>query len=304
MVESNSRRRGNWLLSEQCKKEKKMNITDKNNWAFKGFLTQQDQVVAHNVSLDRVGIIGGVLDGAWIGRNEANVQHVRRSAEEITLQLQARLDYLKCVCVSLRQAGQNVVARVNWAAYTSVDHDVGYEFSASSDNRVMIATSPDGDGYGVSELYLSVLHQEGGTAYACCNGSNMVIDVATRTAAIGGVAAFITGATAAVTAATASGGALAAIGAAGTGIGAALGGVIGSGIGIASGGTAIIGTIPLTIGGGALGGSVATTIASTCASALGIATAPAWAVPVAVCGGVAALGAGVFGLGRHCRWWK
>lgn len=127
--------------------------------------------------------------------------------------------------------------------------------------------------------------------------------IATCVAAAGGAAACGAGVTAAVTAATATTGTIAAIGAAGTGIGATVGGILGAGIGLVSGGTGIAATVPFAIGGGALGGSAATAIASTCASALGIATAPVWAVPVAVGGGITVVGAGVFGLGRHCRWW-
>ena len=127
--------------------------------------------------------------------------------------------------------------------------------------------------------------------------------IATCVAAAGGAAACGAGVTAAVTAATATTGTIAAIGAAGTGIGATVGGILGLGIGLVSGGTGIAATVPFAIGGGALGGSAATAIASTCASALGIATAPVWAVPVAVGGGITVVGAGVFGLGRHCRWW-
>ena len=84
---------------------------------------------------------------------------------------------------------------------------------------------------------------------------------------------------------------LATISAGGTVAGGMTGGIIGSGIGIATCGTAIVGTIPLISIGAISGGSLALNVATF----LGIgATAPAWAFPVSIAGGVIFVGAGSY----------
>ena len=75
------------------------------------------------------------------------------------------------------------------------------------------------------------------------------------------------------------------ISAAGTVIGGVAGSIVGSTIGIATGGTAIAGTIPVAIAGSALGSHL-----GTAAAFFGIGTAPFWAVPLAVVGGIIAVG--------------
>ena len=75
------------------------------------------------------------------------------------------------------------------------------------------------------------------------------------------------------------------ISAIGATIGSATGSVVGSGIGIATGGAAISGTIPMAAAGAAIGGWAGPALAF-----FGIGTAPVWAVPLAVAGGVVTLG--------------
>ena len=78
------------------------------------------------------------------------------------------------------------------------------------------------------------------------------------------------------------------ISAIGATIGGASGAMVGSGVGIATGGAAISGTIPMAATGAAIGGWAGPALA-----VFGIGTAPAWAVPLAVAGGVVTLaGAG------------
>ena len=126
-------------------------------------------------------------------------------------------------------------------------------------------------------------------------------------AALTGIGAAATGATAAavgvattVTTAGVSGTAIAGTGATIGGlIGGVGGAVVGSGVGIATGGTAIAGTVPLAIGGAAGGATIGGTIATTVAGWIGVpiattttvVSAPVWAIPLAVAGGVAAVGA-------------
>ena len=116
-----------------------------------------------------------------------------------------------------------------------------------------------------------------------------------------GTAACAAGATAAITGATVTGGTVAAIGTAGSVIGGAVGAVLGSSVGIVTLGTGFAGTIPLAIGGSALGGSAATAAATTIGAAFGLATAPVWAVPLAVGGAVVSLGAGATYLFRKIK---
>ena len=81
------------------------------------------------------------------------------------------------------------------------------------------------------------------------------------------------------------------ISAIGATIGGATGAVVGSGVGIATGGAAISGTIPLAAAGAAIGGWTGPALA-----VFGIGTAPAWAMPLAVAGGVGS----VVGAGYLC----
>lgn len=95
----------------------------------------------------------------------------------------------------------------------------------------------------------------------------------------GGTAATAVGVIAAGTSATG------AISAAGAAIGGVAGGVLGSSVGLATGGAGMVATVPFAAAGAAIGGWAGPALAL-----VGIGTAPAWAVPVAICGGVVALG--------------
>lgn len=104
---------------------------------------------------------------------------------------------------------------------------------------------------------------------------NSIIGVAIA----GGSAASATGIVAAGASAT---GTISAVGAA---IGGVAGGVFGSGVGLATGGVGMAATIPFATAGAAIGGWAGPALA-----VLGIGTAPAWAVPAAIGGGVVAAG--------------
>ena len=109
---------------------------------------------------------------------------------------------------------------------------------------------------------------------------NTIENVALGATTIGGTAATAAGIVAA--GATSSG----ALTAAGAVVGGVTGGVVGSSVGLATGGFGMVATIPFATGGaaiGAWGGSALTAV-------LGIGTAPVWAVPVAVGGGVVVVG--------------
>lgn len=78
------------------------------------------------------------------------------------------------------------------------------------------------------------------------------------------------------------------ISAAGAAIGGVAGGVLGSGVGLATGGVGMAATVPFAAAGAAIGGWAGPALAL-----VGIGTAPAWAVPVAIGGGVVAIGGAV-----------
>ncbi len=127
-----------------------------------------------------------------------------------------------------------------------------------------------------------------GTLREDSNGSKSNLEnAAIGTTIVGGSTAAVIGGIAAASATT---GAISAAGAAIGGVaGGIAGGLVGSGIGIASGGTAIAGTVPLAAGGAALGSSCGA-LAGPALAFFGIGTAPVWAVPAAIAGGVFAVG--------------
>lgn len=136
-------------------------------FSFNEFLTSEFQVVARAVNIDDLDVLGGSFQGAWIWgcdpnvRKPAQVTNVQRAekdgARELLLQLQSDYDeYLKVVHVTLRQRGDDVVARADWACWESGStHEIGYDFEINRGNQVPIATSATGQGYGVSELRLA-----------------------------------------------------------------------------------------------------------------------------------------------------
>ncbi len=115
---------------------------------------------------------------------------------------------------------------------------------------------------------------------------NAVIGIAVA----GGTVASAVGIAAAGTSATA------AISAGGAVVGSLAGGVLGSGVGLATGGVGMAATVPFAMAGAAIGGWAGPALAI-----IGIGTAPAWAVPLAIGGGVVALGGALTGI---CRWAK
>ena len=127
------------------------------------YLSTHDKVIARDCRVTDITVTGGVLGGGWITSfPEARVERVVHSGTEMSLQLQAKDDkYLKCVHVVLRQDGNNVVARADWAACATGDHDFGYDLSEESNREhfegLGVATAAEGDewnaGYGVAKLF-------------------------------------------------------------------------------------------------------------------------------------------------------
>ncbi len=110
------------------------------------------------------------------------------------------------------------------------------------------------------------------------------------TVAAGGAVASTVGIVAAGTSATA------AISAGGAIVGGLAGGALGSGVGLATGGAGMAATVPFAMGGAAIGGWAGPALAI-----MGIGTAPAWAVPLAIGGGVVALGGVLTGIYRLAK---
>jgi hypothetical protein len=107
------------------------------------------------------------------------------------------------------------------------------------------------------------------------NKKEIIENAAIGSAVLGGGTATIIGAVAAGTSATG------AISAAGATIGGVAGGVLGSSVGIATGGFGMAATVPFATAGATIGGWAGSALAL-----FGIGTAPAWAMPVAIVGGV------------------
>ena len=143
--------------------------THLHEFSHEGFIpSENEQLVAEDVDLDNLEVTGAVLNGAWIqDRPSARVELVARSDAEMSFQLQAKCSHwdrqaLKAVHVVLRQDGKNVVARADWAAYTTLDHDYGYDLTklgkrenqrTDDEGWADVATAADADGYGVAELH-------------------------------------------------------------------------------------------------------------------------------------------------------
>lgn len=115
-------------------------------------------------------------------------------------------------------------------------------------------------------------------------------NVAIGASIVGGTAATTVGVIAAGTSATG------AISAAGAAIGGVAGGVLGSGVGLATGGVGMAATVPFAAAGAAIGGWAGPALAL-----VGIGTAPAWAVPVAIGGGVVAIGGAATALYKYAK---
>lgn len=112
-------------------------------------------------------------------------------------------------------------------------------------------------------------------------------NTALGTAVIGGVATSAAGVIAAGTATTS---AISAVGAAvGSAAGGVAGAIAGSGFGIATGGAAMAATAPLAAAGATIGATIGGW-AGPALAVFGIGTAPVWAVPMAIGGGLLATG--------------
>lgn len=125
------------------------------------YLSNEFCVVARKARLDQIYVSRAIMKGRWINpdeREKVNLCYSRRSSDELSIQLQTKYtDYLKCVHIVLRQEGGDVVARADWAANTTPDRDVGYDFESQDswsrdDHKVPIATKECSDGYGIVQL--------------------------------------------------------------------------------------------------------------------------------------------------------
>lgn len=128
------------------------------------FLSADYQIVARDVRIERFFVSSAVLKGeSWIlpaSYDRVHCCYSKRSSGELSLQLQVKCsDYLKCVHVVFRQAGNDVVGRADWAAAVP-DENIGYDFSsefAKSDVRRIEVKPNEKEGYGVCRLRYGVL---------------------------------------------------------------------------------------------------------------------------------------------------
>ena len=128
--------------------------------AAQSFLSSEDQIIGHVVKgVGDVHFLGAVLGGGWIDPRDQTRAHIYSrgaSSGEMFVQLQVKcVDYLKCVHLVLRQVERDLVARADWAACTTAEHEIGYDFESACDKHLVpVATSAGADGYGVVGLYL------------------------------------------------------------------------------------------------------------------------------------------------------
>jgi len=134
------------------------------------FLTTQNKVVAHNTKLSQLRVTGARLSGAWIQDHPwARAEVITQKGAEMHVQLQAKCAHwdrqaLKVVHIVLSQVGGDVAARADWGAYTTPDHDYGYDLSGivaralpntDDEGHTPIVESADAQGYAVSELHFT-----------------------------------------------------------------------------------------------------------------------------------------------------
>ena len=168
------------------------------------YLSSERQTVARNIRVEQLYVQRAIMMGRQIGlcdREEVHRCYTKRSPGELRLQLQAKYkDGLRCVHVVLWQDGDNVSARVDWAAQTTPDRDIGYDFESEEsmshdDHNVPIATAANHEGFGIvqfrcdllpslDEREMPIVVYDGGngglwsaTGYMDCNRENMKVDM-------------------------------------------------------------------------------------------------------------------------------
>lgn len=153
------------MLRSRCGSEldalKLVGVVDQN--MDRSFLLPEVQVVSHDVT-DVGCVLSAVLGGGWIDPRDQTRAHIYSHiapSGEVAVQLQVKcVDYLKCVHLTLGQFGRDLIARADWGAYTTVDHELGYDFELARDKHLVpVATSAGADGYGVVGLYLYYLNR-------------------------------------------------------------------------------------------------------------------------------------------------
>jgi hypothetical protein len=160
--------------------------------------------------------------------------------------------------------------------------------ATQSENVVIYLNDTDNQSNALTIIDGSFVDTKSTTTKTINSLKNISVEtVAIGTAITGGAAATTAGVIAAGTSTTA------AISAAGASVGGIAGGVIGavtgSGVGLATGGMGMAATVPFAATGTALGSALGG-YAGEVAAIFGIGTAPAWAVPVAIAGGVVMTG--------------
>ncbi len=122
---------------------------------YTGFLTTNSAVIVQDRMLSKCARITALLAGSAIsgGSAAATPYFYTNDGSWAAVQLQAVNDsFTKCVKVELTQTGPDIAARAVYAKYVS-GPNLGFDFDAGG-STYSVATSPNGDGYGVSQLDL------------------------------------------------------------------------------------------------------------------------------------------------------
>ena len=121
-----------------------------------GFLTTSSTTLFANRSLNAVKDFSIVFGGASITISEptnGNAYNIKTDGNGKSIQFQViNGGYLKCVCVHVEQAGNDIVGYVKWARYMAETFPLGTDFDSTSYTAYSIATSGGAVGYGVSSM--------------------------------------------------------------------------------------------------------------------------------------------------------
>jgi len=126
---------------------------------FAPYLAQTDQLVIEKTLLSDVEVNSGIIGGGWCGVSEILSAYHRNMAadgQSFTVQFQwynKEKDTLKGVVAQFTQSGENVTAKAIRAMQASNSSAIGTDMMTDTANwpsgTYPIATSDDGDGYGV-----------------------------------------------------------------------------------------------------------------------------------------------------------
>lgn len=134
-----------------------------------GFVGETATVWFENARLANILSFSGRMSGGYVtdrASPPATVCNVKRSENAVSVQYQIQEGALKCVGVTFTQTGNDVCARATYARVKATA-DTGHDFDSMTDDviQVPVATTDDGDGYGVKDIGILVASEGGVVRY-------------------------------------------------------------------------------------------------------------------------------------------